>query len=283
MAEKEDKDKKTKDTDPRSGDEILKIIRQGTEFTHELLEENEKLRFRVAQLESTGSGEISDEKLKSALEDLKGKVDELANEKAMLVKKFEKVENENIDFAKRYVEIENQNNVMANLYVASYQLHSTLDFNEVLRIIQEIVINLVGAEQFTLMLVDEETHNLISVASEGMENEDMPEIKVGDGVIGLSAKKGEEYFTEDMSNLTSKDVDLLNPIVSIPMKIKDRIIGCLVIHKLFQQKTEFTTLDYELFTLLAGHTATAIFSSKLYSHSERKLNTMQGFIDLMSK
>lgn len=152
MAEKDEKDKKNIETDPRSGDEILKIIRQGTEFTHELLEENEKLRFRVAELEATGSGEISDEKLKSALKDLKGKVDELASEKAKLVEKFEKVENENIDFAKRYVEIENQNNVMANLYVASYQLHSTLDFNEVLRIIQEIVINLVGAEQFTLKI-----------------------------------------------------------------------------------------------------------------------------------
>lgn len=279
-----DKDKKDKsiDTDPRSGDEILKIIRQGTEFTHELLEENEKLRFRVAELESVGSGEISDDKLKSALEDLKGKVDELASEKAQLVKKYEKVENENIDFAKRYIEIENQNNVMANLYVASYQLHSTLDFNEVLRIILEIVINLVGAEKFTMMLVDEETHNLQSVASEGMENEDMPEVSVGEGVIGMSAKKGEEYFKADMSDVTAES-DLLDPLVCIPMKIKDRIIGCLVIHKLFQQKTEFTTLDYELFTLLAGHTATAIFSSKLYSHSERKLNTMQGFIDLMSK
>lgn len=277
-------DEKNKDlTEPRSGDEILKIIRQGTEFTHELLEENEKLRFKVAQLEATGNVNISDDKLKNALEELKGRVDELASEKAMLVEKYHKVENENIDFAKRYIEIENQNNVMANLYVASYQLHSTLDFNEVLRIILEIVINLVGAEQFTMMLVDEETHNLQSVASEGMANEDMPEIKVGEGIIGMSAKKGEDYFTDDMSNLTSDDVDLEKPIVCIPMKIKDRIIGELVIFKLFSQKKEFTTLDYELFTLLAGHTATAIFSSKLYSHSERKLNTIQGFIDLMSK
>ena len=39
----------------------------------------------------------------------------------------------------------------------------------------------------------------------------------------------------------------------------------------------------ELFTLLAGHAATAILASKLYSQSERKLNTIQGFIDLLTK
>ena len=35
-------------------------------------------------------------------------------------------------------------------------------------------------------------------------------------------------------------------------------------------------------TLLAAHAATAIFSSKLYSQSERKLNTIQSFLDLLT-
>ena len=34
--------------------------------------------------------------------------------------------------------------------------------------------------------------------------------------------------------------------------------------------------------LLAAHAATAIFSSKLYSQSERKLNTIQSFLDLLT-
>jgi len=49
------------------------------------------------------------------------------------------------------------------------------------------------------------------------------------------------------------------------------------------QKSKFAEVDYELFTLLAGHAATAIFSSKLYSESERKLSTIQGFLDLLTK
>ena len=39
----------------------------------------------------------------------------------------------------------------------------------------------------------------------------------------------------------------------------------------------------ELFTLLAGHAATAIFSAKLYSTSARKLTTLQGFLELLKQ
>jgi nitrate/nitrite-specific signal transduction histidine kinase len=53
------------------------------------------------------------------------------------------VEEENRDFAKKYIEVEEENNNLANLYVASYQLHSTLDYEEVLRIVLEIIINLI--------------------------------------------------------------------------------------------------------------------------------------------
>ena len=66
------------------------------------------------------------------------------------------------------------------------------------------------------------------------------------------------------------------------LHVEDRSIGAIVIYALLQQKDGFSALDYELFTLLAGHAATAIFASQLYSQSERKLNTIQGFIDLLT-
>ena len=69
----------------------------------------------------------------------------------------------------------------------------------------------------------------------------------------------------------------------IPLKIKDSTIGVISINKLLVQKTSFTTMDYELFTLLAGHAATAIFSAKLYSTSTRKLTTLQGFLDMLKQ
>jgi hypothetical protein len=56
-----------------------------------------------------------------------------------------------------------------------------------------------------------------------------------------------------------------------------------VLYERLEQKAGFSELDHELFTLLAGHAATAIFASRLHAQSERKPSTVQGFIDLLTK
>lgn len=260
-------------------EEFLQVFKKGAEFTGELMRENERLRYRVLQLEeasrTTEGRTESDESRRLA-----ARVKELEQEKEEILGRIREVEEENEDFATRYVEIEQENNNLANLYIASYQLHSTLDFKEVLQIITEIVINLIGAEEFAIMLLDEKTNELQAVATEGLEREDVPSVKFGNGVVGEVAKSGESYFVEDVG---SYEPDMASPMVCIPLKIKEHVIGALVIYKLLQQKSKFAQVDYELFTLLAGHAATAIFSSRLYSDSERKLSTIQGFLDLLTR
>ena len=115
-----------------------------------------------------------------------------------LKERFRQVEEENKDFAAKYVEVEDENNNLANLYVASYQLHSTLDFNEVLRIVLEIVINLIGAEKFAVLLIEEKTNELIPVGTEGISISDVPKVRFGEGIIGTAAKEGESYFSENI-------------------------------------------------------------------------------------
>lgn len=264
----------------KKGQEFLEMYRRVEDFTHELLKENEKLRFKVAQLneKSKFSGTEDSEEERKLLE-LKLRKAEI--EKQEILNRYQEVESENVDFANRYVEIEEENNNLANLYVASYQLHSTLDFKEVLQIVLEIIINLVGAEQFSVMLLDEKKNMLSAVTSEGIEREKIPGIPLEEGIIGNVVKTGESYYDERMA--VSDTINFSEPLVCIPMKIKEHIIGAIVIYKLLQQKESFNTLDYELFNLLGGHAATAIFSAKLYSESERKLATVQGFLDLLTQ
>jgi transcriptional regulator with GAF, ATPase, and Fis domain len=257
-------------------EEFLQVFKKGAEFTHELMKENERLRFRVLELEKTGGCAELEEDNKKLLK----LISQLEAEKEEILGHIRQVEAENQDFAARYVEIEQENNNLANLYIASYQLHSTLDFKEVLQIIIEIIINLIGGEEFAIMLLDERTNQLQAVASEGVAREDVPPVKMGAGVIGQVAKTGENYFVADVAAYVP---DLRSPMVCIPLKIKEHVIGVLAIYKLLIQKSSFTDLDYELFTLLAGHAATAVFSSRLYSDSERKLSTIQGFLDLLTR
>lgn len=270
--------KKDKSPKAEKVEEFLHIFKKGADFTQDLLKENERLRFEVLKLEEENRNmkEVSggDETV------LQKRIQALEEEKQEILNRIKKVEAENMDFANRYVDIENENNMLANLYIASYQLHSTLDFREVLQIITEIIINLIGAEEFGILLLDEKQNRLQAVASEGLELTDIPVVALGQGLIGEIAKTGENHFFQELDKY---EKDINTPMVCIPLKIKERVIGVIAIYQLLEQKSHFEDVDYELFTLLAGHAATAIFSSKLYSESERKLSTIQGFIDLMTK
>jgi nitrate/nitrite-specific signal transduction histidine kinase len=258
----------------KKAEEFLNVFRKGEEFTKEILKENERLRFKAAELEEALSRSGDEARAKLYEERIRQIEDELHS----LRERFALVEAENKDFASKYLDVEEENNNLANLYVASYQLHSTLDFNEVLRIVLEIMINLVGAERFGIYLVEEKTNELVAAASEGVAAEELPKVRIGEGIIGRVAMDGESYFAQDIG--TGHD-SFGSPIVCIPLKIKEHVIGAIAIYGLLVQKRSFSHVDYELFNLLAGHAATAIFSSRLYTQSERKLTTIQSFLDLL--
>jgi hypothetical protein len=255
--------------------ELLQMFKRGAEFTEELLKENERLRFRLAESE-THSGKTSQDAV--LVQELMEKIRRLEEERQDLARRFAEVEAENKDFVSRYIEVENENNNLLNIYVASYQLHSTLDFQEVLQIIAEIILNFVGAEVFAIALVDEHTRKLRPLVAEGVPAQALSEMSTDTGVVGNVIRTGEPHFVDEIPDLS---IQAEAPAICTPLKIKDRTIGVIAVYKFLQQKKRLANVDHELFTLLAGHAATAIFAAKLYTDSRRKLNTIQGFIDLV--
>jgi transcriptional regulator with GAF, ATPase, and Fis domain len=262
------------------------MLERALAFTEKLLAENARLRKALAASHAgTVAGRSDAPGSEARVRELEA---ELGRVRAELTQRLAgsapepgdarlaRFEQELAEERRRYAELEEQNNNLANLYVASYQLHSTLDFKEVVAIVMEIVINLIGAESFCLMLVDGKTDQLHAIACEGMEASAAPRLAVGEGVVGTVAKTGEAWFRP----ATQAPGD--DPLAAIPLKIKDHVIGVIVVSKLFPQKRGFSATDHELFNLLAGHAATAIFSAKLYGESERKLTTIQGFLDLLT-
>jgi hypothetical protein len=101
---------------------------------------------------------------------------------------------------------------------------------------------------------------------------------LGEGTVGAAVATGATSCNPEPASR-----DYSRPIVAIPLRVNDRPIGAIAIFELLVQKDGLTPLDHELFTLLAGHAATAIFAAQLHSQSERKLSTIQGFIDLLTK
>jgi nitrate/nitrite-specific signal transduction histidine kinase len=262
------------------GEELLQHFNRGLEFTRELLRENERLRRRLVELEDEQQNAARSpadwEKLRR---ELLAKIRGLESEHASLRERLIEVESQSRDFAERHASIEQENNSLANLYVASHQLHSTLEVEEVLRIVTEIVINLIGADVFAIYLLDEAREELRAVAAEGIELARVPVCRFGEGRLGRAVSEGAICsFDAEAGERPGPE----RPLVCIPLRIEGRVIGAIGILGLLQQKQGFSPLDEELFEVLAGHVATAIFAARLYAQSERKLGALQGFIDRLA-
>ncbi len=264
------------------GEAVLTIFRRGADFMKQIIKENETLRGELRAIKQRqNEASQSPEQWEGLRLELRGRIEELEDENKTILEQLKAVESENHQFAERYVEIEEENNYLANLYVASYQLHCTLEPSEVFKVILEIVINLIGAEVFCVYGFDDKTQEFRVMASEGAPISAFPEVRVGEGLLGRSVASGEITSGDPAQGRRSPGKD--DPVICIPLRVEDESAGVIAIYQLLAQKEGFSSLDHELFTLLAGHAATAILASKLYSQSERKLNTIQGFIDLLTK
>src|SRR5258705_7044977 len=197
----------------KKSEELVEMLRKGRQFTEELMSENERLRYRVVQLEAEKMRPA--ETLTIELKRLRIENSHMAQKLEFLDGKFQQVEAENKDFAQRYVEVEEQNESLANLYVASHRLHSTLDSSEVVECIKEILLNMIGSEDFGLFVVDDDTGALVRSGYEG-ETAGGPEkanIVSGEGLGGGGALGGEPCFGG------SGDA---GPPACGPLRIKDR-------------------------------------------------------------
>jgi hypothetical protein len=243
---------------------IETFFKRGAEFTEELIHENERLRFRVVQLEeerraATAAPQGPHEKPGAgALRELVGRIEQLEAEREALMSRFAGVERLNRDIYDRYHDIERENNNLANLYVASFQLHSTMELRELTQIILEILLNFVGAKTFAIQLVDEEHGKLRTLAAEGIDRAKVPEGGVAEGRVGEVITSGHHYIDGERLRARADLAHLDRPVIVVPLKIRDRVVGVVIIWDLLSQKTALADVDYELFNLLAAHAASAL-------------------------
>ena len=226
-----------------------------------------------------GAIDLCDERVKR----LQAENERLAAQAGLLRQQVCDLEEENLDFANQIVRTEEINNNLTNLYIASSRLHSVLDREQVAEIIKEITINFVGAEKFALLLHTKGSSHLDYMMSEGFAPGAFPAtICIDQNNIFMQAVlEQESYFVEGVVGEGSDDPNL--PSAAIPLVIHGDVIGVLTIYRLLVQKERFEPIDFHLFSMMAEHAATALFSSGLYEKSERKRETYRGMMDLLLK
>ena len=152
----------------------------------------------------------------------------------------------------RIAELESDNERLANLYVASHQLHGTLDRSVVLSAIQEIVVNLIGSENFGVF--ERGPDSLSLVCSVGLNQRDAAVVRAGLRQIWSSIERGE---------LLLRPATIGDWVACLPLKVDGRVTGVIAICRLLSHKPALERLDFELFDLLATEAASALYCTSL--------------------
>jgi GAF domain-containing protein len=245
-------------------DEFLHtFFKRGAELTEELVGDNRKLRSQLLRLEEENTSLRTQLASDKAIRDLLNKIDDLEREKERLLSAV----HEQAEISSRVTEIESELESFANLYVASFQLHSSLRVRTVVRNVKELLVQLVGVRSLGIYFVDDSERYLVAIASDGVDLGTLQKIQLRNESAddALEAIVERTYLT-GVPHVAEGEVVSM-PAACIPLQLEDRVVGVIVVYSLLEHKRRFVTVDRELFKLLGAHAGGAIVSAHLYGHS----------------
>lgn len=275
MDRKKPEESKASDMAPsgRREDFIENFFRKGAEFASELIVELQELRDNARRLEAENLELKHQLASDDAIRELLDKIEKLEAEKNSLRSSAQNAEEASQDYAGRYEELERELDAMANLYVASYQLHATLVPQEVLGTIEQLLAQLVGASSFAIFIRRDEggDKSLEPVHAYHCSKVAGSRVAWGEGPVGEAAAN-QVHFVAD-----PKAHDGQTPLACVPMVLGEETIGVIVIYGLFEQKDEFVEIDFELFKLLALHSASAIVGAGLMDRAGGVKSSLESY------
>ena len=175
---------------------------------------------------------------------------------------------------------------LASLIEMNQLLVSTVEPEELLRVILAATIRLFSVAGCSIGLVDVAAQQLAFTAMEGEAKVDEFRIALGQGIAGAVVGTGREVFSNDVSQdprffsgVDKKTGFQTKSVMCAPLKQYDRVIG--VIEALnTTNPAGFTDADLQLFVAFAGLAATALSRAKTYAsvrHASAALQeTVQG-------
>ena len=171
---------------------------------------------------------------------------------------------------KKVGDIEKKLNELSAFHEIGKALTSTLNLNQVLQIIMETISSVFHPDNWSLLMVDEQTGELYFeiVTGEASESLKQVRLKPGEGIAGWVATHGEplvlpdayrdERFAPRMDEISNVQT---RSIVCVPVRGQDKILGVI---ELINCVGQFQAGDEDLFRLqaLADYAAIAIQNAR---------------------
>lgn len=194
----------------------------------------------------------------------------LSQEIIKLSKSFKRIAN------KRSLKLRLANKELNTIYQLGNKLISSLDVNEILYSIVELVPKLLKVSGCIVRIVDEETSKLKVEAASGVTEKFSKEIRyisIGEGVSGAVVKNGEPVAISDL--LKDKRVKYyaecaregIRSVLATPIKFKKSVLGVLIAFS--RNVKHFNLSEMNLLSTFAAHAAIALNNAIIYKREHR--------------
>ncbi|HEX8438734.1 GAF domain-containing protein [Archangium sp.] len=157
--------------------------------------------------------------------------------------------------------VETQLAHLVRLRVASQRLHESLDPRELMDILQDLLVNLVGSEMLGIFELDPGGPALVLQVSLGIDAERFRRLPLGEDPIGRAARTGSPWLAdlvEDGAAVTRAE----GPRACVPLCLGNHVLGMMVLFELLPHKQRLEPEDRELLALLATEGARALYCAR---------------------
>ena len=166
------------------------------------------------------------------------------------------------------------------LYGVGKSVASSLDLEEVLHRVVEAAVYVVGAEEGSLMLLDEEQGELYTRASKNMDSKAQSMRKrVNDSLAGkvLQTKRAIAIGNDSQWKRTHTAL-LVKSLIYVPLVLQNKPIGVLGVTNHLKE-TSFDSNDTRALSALGGYATIAINNANIYSQIEREQRTLSAIVE----
>jgi sigma-B regulation protein RsbU (phosphoserine phosphatase) len=157
------------------------------------------------------------------------------------------------------------------------RINSTLDLDELLARIAEIVKRAIDYEVFAIFLLNEKTQELRSHFNLGHPREMVRDlrIKVGEGIVGRAAQTRHSVLVHDVKDDPGyiPSLESIRSELAVPLIFKGRLIGVIDLEA--ASPDFFIDSHVSLLELLASRMAFAIENARLYRRTLRQARALQ--------
>lgn len=155
-----------------------------------------------------------------------------------------------------------------------------LDLQQVLNSVVEAAVNLSGAEEGSLMLVDEQTGELYVSAAKNLDQKTvhMLRLPVRDSLAGQVIRSAKPIVIGGRDDqIKIKTQFLVKSLVYVPLRAPNKVIGVLSVDNRIKART-FETHEVQILSLLADFAAVAIQNARLYAETIRERDTLDAIL-----